>query len=67
MSTNSENDNVLTDELRARVPKWMKTAVSAVATGRVLDDADVLREAVAEYLDRRKVKPEAETKQEVNA
>lgn len=55
-------DNNLTEELRARVPKWMKAAVSKLATHRVLDDADILREAVAEYIERRQPHSRAERK-----
>jgi histidinol-phosphate/aromatic aminotransferase/cobyric acid decarboxylase-like protein len=44
----------LSEELRARVPGWMKTAVTGVANERLLSDADILREAVAEYLERRR-------------
>lgn len=61
MTTATENEKLpssgkppdLAEELRARVPNWMKTAVSGMAKERMLSDADVLREAVAEYLDRR--------------
>lgn len=49
-------DDGLPEELRARVPAWMKDAVQALATDRVLRDADILREAVQEYLERRKVR-----------
>lgn len=56
-------------EVRARVPAWMKTSVDAVAAERLLDGADIVREAVAEYLARRKaaaaaIAPSAETQNE---
>src|SRR5690348_4192281 len=55
----AQGDVNLEAELRARVPKWMKEGVHAVANSRVLDDADILREALAEYLQRRnQTKPE---------
>jgi len=41
-------------EVRARVPQWMKDGVDVVATERLLDGADIVREAIAEYLARRK-------------
>lgn len=53
MATNREIEADLTEEIRARVPQWMKEAVAGVATERLLKDADILREAVTEYLDRR--------------
>lgn len=68
----NDQRNALTEELRARVPDWMKTGVDSLAGNRVLDAADILREAVAEYLERRNITrpanppPEA-PKQEVAA
>lgn len=69
MTTNDSNNtetagNVvdekgLTAEVRARVPKWMKEGVSALAGDRVLDDADIVREAVVEYLERHDIKKPA--------
>lgn len=43
-------------ELRARCPQWMKDGVQVLAEARLLSEADILREAVTEYLDRRKSK-----------
>ncbi len=56
MATEHEVDTELTEELRARVPQWMKDAVASVAKERLLKDPDILREAVAEYLERRNKK-----------
>lgn len=47
-------------EVRARVPAWMKNSVDAVAAERLLDGADIVREAVAEYLARRKAAVESQ-------
>jgi len=56
MNTDSHTiqEPTLDAEVRARVPVWMKDSVRAVASERLLDDADIVREAVAEYLLRRK-------------
>lgn len=43
-------------EVRARCSKWMKAGVAAVAADRELDDADIVREAVLEYLANRGIK-----------
>jgi hypothetical protein len=66
MNTNDHNapqatvdETALDAELRARVPGWMKSGVEAVAKPRVLQNPDILREAVAEYLERRGIKPPA--------
>jgi len=62
MNTNTHNDaaedvNDLSVEVRARVPKWMKNGVGIVVNGRTgLGEADIVREAVEEYLSRRKIK-----------
>lgn len=46
-------------EVRARVPQWMADGLDVVAARRLLDRPDILREAVREYLDRRKAEPTA--------
>lgn len=53
--TPPESDNSLTDEVRARVPKWMKLGVKTVKEPRLLEEADIVREALAEYLKNRGV------------
>lgn len=55
MNTNTHAAEIVVNpayekELRARCPKWMKDAVATVAQDRVLDEADILREALNEYL-----------------
>ena len=44
----------LTEEIKARVPESFKTGLAAVAANRHLKPADIIREAVREYLARRK-------------
>lgn len=63
MNTNSHEANPDTTvnpayeaEVRARCPKWMKAGVDAVASERVLEGADIVREAVMEYLADRGIK-----------
>lgn len=55
---NTENSD-LTGELRARVPQWMADSVVTLANERIiagkrLTGADIVREAVSEYLGRHK-------------
>jgi len=61
MNTNNHTlppSNALTAEVRARVPDWMKDAVEALASKRVgAVGADIVREAVSEYLERQKEQP----------
>ena len=57
-NTHDQQDAEQDMELRARCPDWMKGSVKAVAAARLVSEADILREAVAEYLERRKQKQE---------
>lgn len=53
MATEQQIDTELTAEIRARVPQWMKDAIAQLAKERLLDNPDIAREALCEYLERR--------------
>lgn len=55
MDTNSTNNNEagMLPEVRARVPEWLKVAVSEEASSRMLKEPDIVREALVKFLKRR--------------
>ena len=44
------SDDLLTEEVKARVPEGLKTAVAKIAKERHLKPADIIREALREYV-----------------
>jgi metal-responsive CopG/Arc/MetJ family transcriptional regulator len=48
-------DTKFTERIQARIPETMLQEIQGMAKQRMLDDSDIFREALAEYIAKRKV------------